>query len=87
VDRAPGLKMARLSLARLTPHRMLHLRRTVRLRLTLLYSGLFFISGVVLLAITYVIFRRASRVNVLVPNGPTHRAAAPDAATTGSSAP
>jgi two-component system, OmpR family, sensor histidine kinase VanS len=81
VNRAPGLKIPRLSLARLTPRRMLHLpSRTVRLRLTLLYSGLFFISGVALLAITYLIFRRASGVNVIVPNGPTHRAAAPDAA-------
>jgi two-component system sensor histidine kinase VanS len=83
VDKAPGLKMPRLSLARLTPRRTLHLRpsRTVRLRLTLLYGGLFFISGVALLAITYLIFRHASRINVLVPNGPTHRAAARDAAT------
>jgi two-component system sensor histidine kinase VanS len=83
VDRASGfLTMPRPSLARLAPRRMLHLSsRTVRLRLTLLYGGLFFISGVVLLAITYLIFRRASRVNVLVPNGPTHRAAARDAAT------
>jgi two-component system sensor histidine kinase VanS len=83
VDRASGfLTMPRPSLARLAPRRMLHLSsRTVRLRLTLLYGGLFFISGVALLAITYLIFRRASRVNVLVPNGPTHRAAARDAAT------
>jgi two-component system sensor histidine kinase VanS len=50
--------------------------RTVRLRLTLLYSGLFLVSGAALLAITYLIFRRASGVNVIVPNGPTHRAAA-----------
>ncbi len=65
-----------------TPRRMLHLpSRTVRLRLTLLYSALFFISGVALLAITYLIFRRASRVNVIVPNGPTHSGAARDAAT------
>ncbi|HUB72416.1 MAG TPA: HAMP domain-containing sensor histidine kinase [Solirubrobacteraceae bacterium] len=53
----------------------------MRLRLTLLYGGLFFISGLVLLAITYLIFRRASRVNLIVPNGPSHRAAARDAAT------
>jgi hypothetical protein len=44
--------MPRLSLARLTPRRMLHLpARTVRLRLALLYSGLFLVSGAVLLAI------------------------------------
>jgi two-component system, OmpR family, sensor histidine kinase VanS len=82
VDRAPALRMPRLSLAGLAPQRWLHLpSRTVRLRLTLLYGALFFISGVALLAITYLIFRRASRVNVIVPNGPTHGAAARDAAT------
>ena len=83
MDRAPSfLTMPRPSLARLAPRRMLHLpSRTVRLRLTLLYGGLFFLSGVALLAITYLIFRRASRVNVIVPNGPTHSAAARDAAT------
>jgi two-component system sensor histidine kinase VanS len=74
--------MPRPSLAGLAPQRWLHLpSRTVRLRLTLLYGGLFFISGLVLLAITYLIFRRASRVNLIVPNGPSHRAAARDAAT------
>ena len=74
--------MPRPSLAGLAPQRWLHLpSRTVRLRLTLLYGGLFFISGVALLAITYLIFRRASRVNVIVPNGPAYRAAARDAAT------
>jgi two-component system, OmpR family, sensor histidine kinase VanS len=81
VDRAPALRMLRLSFAGLAPQRWLHLpSRTVRLRLTLLYGGLFFISGAALLAITYLIFRRASRVNVIVPNGPTHGAAARDAA-------
>ena len=45
-------------LAGLAPRRMLHLpSRTVRLRLTLLYSGLFLVSGLVLLAITYLLFR------------------------------
>jgi two-component system, OmpR family, sensor histidine kinase VanS len=82
VARAPALRMPRPSLAGLAPQRWLHLpSRTVRLRLTLLYGGLFFTSGVALLAITYVIFRRAFRVNVIVPNGPTFRAAARDAAT------
>jgi two-component system, OmpR family, sensor histidine kinase VanS len=81
VDRAPALRMPRPSLARLAPQRWLHLpSRTVRLRLTLLYGGLFSISGVALLAITYVIFRRASKVNVIVPNGPTRKAAVGDAA-------
>ena len=82
MDRTPALRMSRPSLAGLAPQRWLHLpSRTVRLRLTLLYGGLFFISGLVLLAITYLIFRRASRVNLIVPNGPSHRAAARDAAT------
>jgi signal transduction histidine kinase len=60
--------MARLSLARITPDRLLHLPpRTVRLRLTLLYSGLFLVSGAVLLAITYVLFRRSTGINLIVP--------------------
>ena len=38
----------------LAPRSWFHLpRRTVRLRLTALYGGLFLISGAVLLAITY----------------------------------
>jgi signal transduction histidine kinase len=40
---------------------------TVRLRLTLLYGALFLVSGAVLLAITYVLFRRATGVNLIVP--------------------
>jgi signal transduction histidine kinase len=39
---------------------------TVRLRLTLLYGGLFLLSGVVLLAVSYLIFRDASGVNLIV---------------------
>jgi len=82
VDRAPALRMGRPSLAGLAPQRWLHLpSRTVRLRLTLLYGGLFSISGVALLAITYLIFRRASGVDLIVANGPTHGTAARDAAT------
>jgi two-component system sensor histidine kinase VanS len=55
---------------------MLHLpSRTVRLRLTLLYSGLFLASGAVLLAITYLLVRRASVPDLVVAggsqNGPT----------------
>jgi two-component system sensor histidine kinase VanS len=45
---------------------------TVRLRLTLLYGGLFFVSGAVLLVITYLIFRNATGVNVIVPSGSAH---------------
>ena len=84
MNRASGLRMPRLSLARLTPRRMLHLpSRTVRLRLTLLYSGLFLVSGTVLLAITYVLVRRASGPDLVVaggnPNGPTGPRALKDA--------
>jgi two-component system sensor histidine kinase VanS len=62
--------MSRLSLAKLAPRRMLHLPpRTVRLRLTLLYSGLFIISGIALLATTYLIFRANSGVDLIVPQG------------------
>ncbi len=49
---------------------MLHLpSRTVRLRLTVLYSGLFVVSGVALLAATYLIFRSNSGVDLIVPTG------------------
>jgi two-component system sensor histidine kinase VanS len=62
--------MPRLSLARLAPRRMLHLpSRTVRLRLTLLYSGLFLVSGVALLATTYLLFRSTTGVDLIVPTG------------------
>jgi two-component system, OmpR family, sensor histidine kinase VanS len=39
---------------------------TIRLRLTALYGGLFLVSGAVLLAIAYVLFRRASGSNLVV---------------------
>jgi two-component system sensor histidine kinase VanS len=42
---------------------------TIRLRLTALYGGLFLISGTVLLAIAYVLFRRASGANLVVLPG------------------
>ena len=42
---------------------------TVRLRLTLLYGGLFLLSGLVLLVITYLIFRHYTGVNLIVPSG------------------
>jgi two-component system sensor histidine kinase VanS len=61
---------------------MLHLPAwTVRLRLTLLYGGLFFVSGAVLLVITYLIFRDASGVNLIVSNGSTHGTTSQDVAT------
>jgi signal transduction histidine kinase len=46
---------------RVTPPSWLRLpRRTARIRLTALYSGLFLLSGVALLAITYALFERAT---------------------------
>jgi two-component system, OmpR family, sensor histidine kinase VanS len=42
---------------------------TVRLRLTLLYGGLFFVSGVALLAFMYLLFRGATGVDLVVPIG------------------
>jgi two-component system sensor histidine kinase VanS len=72
--------MSRLPLARLAPHRMLHLpSRTVRLRLTLLYSGLFLVSGVALLAASYLIFRSTTGVDLIVPNGASHPSTLPGA--------
>ncbi len=67
MGRARGLHARLASLAlrrwmRLPP-------RTVRLRLTLLYSGLFLISGAVLLAITYILVRRSSGVDLVVAGG------------------
>jgi signal transduction histidine kinase len=49
---------------------------TVRLRLTLLYGGLFFVSGAVLLVIIYLLFRDAAAPNLIVANGASHGAAA-----------
>lgn len=54
---------------------------TVRLRLTLLYGGLFLVSGVALLLVTYLIFRDATGVDLIVPNGSPHSSAGADAAT------
>jgi hypothetical protein len=72
--------MPRLSLAGLTPRRMRHLpSRTVRLRLTLLYGGLFLVSGAVLLAITYLLVRRSSRPDLVVAGGGRHGPTGPRA--------
>src|SRR5207302_5005000 len=80
VDRASGLRMPLLSLARLAPRRLLHLpSRTVRLRLTLLYSGLFLVSGVALLATTYLLFRSTTGVDLIVPPGTPHGSTSPGA--------
>ena len=63
--------MSRLSLTRLAPRWTLHLpSRTVRLRLTLLYSGLFLILGLALLATTYLLFRSNTGVDLIVANRP-----------------
>jgi two-component system sensor histidine kinase VanS len=62
--------MPGLSLAGLAPRRMLQLpSRTVRMRLTLLYGGLFLMSGAVLLAITYVLVRRSTGPDLVVAGG------------------
>src|SRR5438128_1747106 len=72
--------MPRLSLAGLIPRRMLHLpSRTVRLRLTLLYSGLFLVSGAVLLAITYLLFRSRTGPDLIVATGNPHGSTGPRA--------
>jgi two-component system, OmpR family, sensor histidine kinase VanS len=73
VDRTPALRVPRLLLAGLAPRRVVDLlSRTVRLRLTLLYSGLFLVSGVALLAATYLIFRSTTGVDLIVPTGAAH---------------
>jgi two-component system, OmpR family, sensor histidine kinase VanS len=67
----------RQSFATLSPRRLLRLpSRTVRLRLTLLYSGLFLISGLALLVTTYLIFRGNTGVDLIVPNWAAHSSAA-----------
>jgi two-component system, OmpR family, sensor histidine kinase VanS len=72
--------MRRPSLSRLTPRQILRLpSRTVRLRLTLLYGGLFLVSGVTLLAIMYLLFRHESGVDLIVSPGPSHASANPQA--------
>src|SRR5436305_13455600 len=72
--------MSRLSLARLAPRRMIHLPSgTVRVRLTLLYSGLFLVSGVALLVTTYLLFRSKTGVDLIVPTGTAHRSTSPGA--------
>jgi len=53
--------------------------RTVRLRLTLLYSGLFLLSGAALLAITYLLVRRATVPDLIVPTGSPNGSTSPGA--------
>ena len=55
---------------RLTPRSWLRLpRRTARLRLTALYGGLFLLSGVALVTVTYVLFEQATKYKA--PHLPT----------------
>jgi two-component system sensor histidine kinase VanS len=62
------------------PRRTLHLPSpTVRLRLTLLYGGLFLISGVALLATTYLLFRSTTGVDLIVPTVTSHGSSSPGA--------
>ena len=71
MDRAADLRMNRLSFARVAPCRMVHVpSRTVRLRLTLLYGGLFLVLGLALLATTYLLFRSNTGVDLIVPRIP-----------------
>src|SRR5271163_1718352 len=56
--------MTRPSDSGLALHSRLRLpRRTARLRLTVLYSGLFLLSGIALVASTYVLFERATTLS------------------------
>ncbi len=80
MDRASGLRIPRRPLAGLAPLRMLRLpSRTVRLRLTLLYSGLFLVSGLALVAATYLVFRNSTGVDLIVPGGTAHGSTSPEA--------
>jgi len=45
---------------------------TVRLRLTLLYGGLFLVSGMALLVTTYLLFRGSTGVDLIIPSGLGH---------------
>jgi two-component system, OmpR family, sensor histidine kinase VanS len=59
---------------------MLHLpSRTVRLRLTLLYGGLFLVSWALLLVITYLLVRSATGPEVIFPGGSPHGPTGPPA--------
>jgi signal transduction histidine kinase len=64
---------------RIAPSSWLRLpRRTARLRLTALYGGLFLMSGAVLVAVTYVLFERATAIRKpqlpKIPHTPTIQA-------------
>ena len=60
---------------RLAPHAWLRLpRRTARLRLTLLYGGLFLLCGAALLAITYELVRSGAFERAITPGATSHLA-------------
>ncbi|MBV9593114.1 MAG: HAMP domain-containing histidine kinase [Actinobacteria bacterium] len=62
--------MRTVSLSELASRSLLRVpSRTVRLRLTLFYSGLFLFSGAALLATTYLLVRRATGPTVVIKNG------------------
>src|SRR5438128_8686696 len=83
LNQIPGVRneiLYRAAPSRLIPRRMLHLpSRTIRLRLTLLYSGLFLVSGAVLLAITYLLFRSRTGPDLIIPGGNPHGSTGPRA--------
>jgi two-component system sensor histidine kinase VanS len=54
---------------------------TVRLRLTLLYGGLFLVSGTALVVATYLLFRANTGVDLIVPTGARHGVSTPDVIT------
>jgi two-component system, OmpR family, sensor histidine kinase VanS len=71
--------MSRLSLAMHAARRSLRPPSgTVRLRLTLLYSGLFLVSGAALLVATYLLFLSSTGVDLIVPSGVTRRSLSPE---------
>jgi two-component system sensor histidine kinase VanS len=78
MDRA--VTVPRLLRDRLIPRWTVRLPlRTVRLRLALLYSGLFLLSGAVLLAITYLLFRGATGPDLIIPGFGRHGVVGPRA--------
>src|SRR6516164_8907682 len=73
LNHTSGATVHTVDRARLAPRWIPHLPAgSVRLRLTLLYSGLFLVSGVALLATTYLLFRGSTGVDLIVPTGTRH---------------
>ena len=79
--RTRNTRLPHPSHARVKSGRWLRLpSRTVRLRLTLLYSGLFLVSGLALLATMYLLFRRDTGVDLIVGGGTNGASRDPDVA-------